>query len=79
MDGLQSIIFGLKQERFAHLQQVKAINRALTSLRWLRAPMHAAKVTASSVAANRVRGRKAWRTRVKNQKKKLALVRSKAA
>jgi hypothetical protein len=76
---IQSILGDLKKEKMETASRLVALSRAIRSLRNLRAPKHSAKVTTSSVAANRIRGRKAWRTRVKNQKAKMALVRSKAA
>lgn len=79
---VSQILASLKQERkqaageyLAALKRFEALNRAVKVLR--RAPMNHAKD--STVAANRRRGRKAWRTRLKNQKHKLHVMKSRKA
>jgi hypothetical protein len=76
---VSQILAELKNERKQVALRLVALSRAVKILRRLRGPIHHAKITTSNVAANRSRGRKAWATRVRNQKKKLALVRGKVA
>jgi len=77
---VQSILADLKKERQQTAMRLVALSRAVKILRKLRTPMHGAKLTMRpSVAANRVRGRKAWATRMRNQRAKLSIMRGKKA
>jgi hypothetical protein len=78
---VSTIVSGLKAEKKEHAQQVVLISRVLRIFRRLRsAPRRDVKQTMRpSVAANRLRGRKAWQTRMRNQRAKLSVMKSKRA
>jgi hypothetical protein len=77
---VQSILAELKHEQKETRQKLAGLNRALKVLRTLRGPMHGATLTTKpSIAANRKRGRKAWLTRMRNQREKLSVMKTKRA
>lgn len=80
MDVAQ-ILAELKHERKQTAARLVALSHAVKTLRRLRGvgTRGATLTMKPSVAANRLRGRKAWATRMKNQRAKLAVLRSKKA
>ena len=77
---LAEILKSIGDERKQMAARLIVLARAARILKKLRAPMHHAKVSLSpSVAQNRIRGRKAWKTRLKNQREKLSILRAKRA
>jgi hypothetical protein len=76
---VSQILAELKAERKQTAARLVALSHALKILRRLRAPMHHAKVTTSSVAANSRRGKLAWKTRMRNQREKLSVMNHKRA
>jgi hypothetical protein len=79
---VSQILATLKSEKKATAARLVALTRAVKILRKLRGGETVITKTDnnySTVAANRRRGKLAWRTRMRNQKAKLSVMKSKRA